>query len=366
MGPTVASPTSWSATYFDGQTPTRHEASVTLGPTCLYVYLKSGRQLTWAYAELRQSQGSFSGEEICLEWGTDLPESLVIADRAFLAELRRHAPGFGFRFRTPMAGKRLAGTALALGVGSVALLAALYVWIIPWATAQATPLVPVAWEEWLGSEAIDKLAPEQDRIVDARRLEVLQGIVNRLASAAPEAPYDYRLYLLEKDEVNAFALPGGRIVVYSGLLKRTKRPEELAGVLAHEMIHVTHRHSTQALLRGASSRLLLAALTGSDQMGGALEAAVSLGMLHYDREAEAEADREGMALIQRAEIDPTGMVDMMRRLEAVSGELPQAFVYLSDHPDTGDRIRKLDALSRKAAYRPRPLLPGVSWATVAE
>lgn len=365
MGSTLGAPTSWPGTYFDGQTPTRHEASVALGPTCLYVYLKDGGQLSWPYAEIRQTQGSFAGEEVCLEWGKDLPETLIIADRGFLLELRRRTLGQG-RFRGPLAGKRLVGVAVLMGIASIAVLGALYAWIIPWASVQATPLIPVSWEEWLGDQAIDELAPKKDRIADPHRLEALHGIVNRLAAASPKSPYEFRLYLLDREDVNAFALPGGRIVVYSGLLKRTKRAEELAGVLAHEMVHVTHRHSTKALLRGLSSRILLAALTGSDQMGGALEAAVSLGMLHYDREAESEADREGMAVIQRAEIDPRGMVDMMRELESVGGEMPHALAYLSDHPDTGDRVQELEALSRKATYRPRPLLPQVSWATIAE
>lgn len=366
MGLSTAVTTSWPGTYFDGQTPAKHDATVALGPTCLFIYLKDGRQLTWAYAEIRQTQGAFAGEQVCLEWGGDLPESLIIANGSFLAELRRRAPGLGSRFHGPVLGQRLLGTALLMGLGAIALITALFAWIIPWATVHATPLIPVAWEEWLGSQAIDSLAPKKDRILDPRRLEPLQRIVDTLVAESSGSSYDFRIYLLERDEVNAFALPGGRIVVYSGLLKHTKRAEEIAGVLAHEMVHVTRRHSTQSLLRGTSTRLLLAALLGSDQMAGVVEAAVSVGMLHYDRAAEAEADREGMALIQRARIDPRGTVDMMREFERMSGDLHGALVYLTDHPDTAERVRDLDALSRKATYKPRPLLPDVSWASVAE
>lgn len=366
MGLSAALPTTWKASYFDGQTPAKHEATVTLGPACLFIYLKDGRQLAWAYGEVRQTQGSFAGEEVCLEWGKDLPESLIIGDRRVLVELRRRAPGLGGRFRGPVKGQRLIGKAVLMGVGAIAVLFGLYAWGIPWATVQATPLIPVAWEEWLGAQAIDTLAPKEDRILDPQRLGALNRITKTLAATVPDSPYDFRLYLLKRDEVNAFALPGGRIVVYSGLLNRTKRAEEIAGVLAHEMVHVTHRHSTQSMLRGLSSRILLAALTGSDQMAGAMETAVSVGMLHYDREAEAEADREGMALIQRAQVDPKGMVDMMRELQHAGGTLPKALVYLTDHPDTGDRVRELEALSRKAAYTPRPLLPDVSWAAITE
>lgn len=354
---------SWEGTYFDGQSPIRHEVKVTLGPTCLYVYLPDGRGLSWLYGEIRQTQGTYDGETLCLERGGDLPETLIIREGEFIAELK--ARGFGRRFRSPLKGVRMVGASLAMGVGAIALLAGLYAWGIPWLAVQATPLIPVAWEEWLGSQAIDSLAPKQDRILDAHRLGALNAIVDRLDERAPEHPYDIRVYLLDRDEVNAFALPGGRIVVYSGLLKRTRRAEELAGVLAHELIHVTHRHSTQALLRAASSRILVAALTGSDQAASAMETAVNIGMMHYDRAAETEADRAGMDLMQRAELDSQGMVAMMRMLQTESEQVPEVLQYLSDHPDTGERMQALEDLSRTATYRPRPLLPDVSWASVA-
>ena len=159
--------------------------------------------------------------------------------------------------------------------------------------------------------------------------------------------------MVDAPDVNALAAPGGYIVVFRGLLERARTPDELAGVLAHEIEHVLHRHTTRAVIQHASTGLLLAALTGdmTGPLAYGLESARVLGQLQYSRRAEEEADRDGMKLLLAARVDPAGMIGFFDDL--AKGEHPRRVLrYLSTHPSPTDRIAALRALAAGAPGSP--------------
>jgi predicted Zn-dependent protease len=287
--------------------------------------------------------------------------TLVVSAPGFLAALREHAPEA--RFQAPVAGKGL-GLRIAGSLASTAaLVAAFYVWGIPVVAEVAAARVPIAWEEKLGQVVVDQLAPPAERCTDPQAQAAAEAIVARLAAARP-SPYHYKVAIARNEQINAFAAPGGYVVVFTGLLKKTKRPEELAGVLAHELQHVQRRHTTKALLRQASMQLLLSALTGDmGQVGQALGIAGTVGTLGYQRADEAEADREGMRILQAARLDGQGMIEAfeMLRREADAPSHARLPGFLSTHPDTGDRIAALRRLVREAHGAPRPFAPAIDW-----
>ncbi|MBI5627862.1 MAG: M48 family metallopeptidase, partial [Candidatus Rokubacteria bacterium] len=167
--------------------------------------------------------------------------------------------------------------------------------------------------------------------------------------------------------VNALAAPGGFIVVFRGLLERTRTPEELAGVLAHEIEHVLQRHATKALVQHVSTGLLFTALTGdvSGVMAYGFESARVLGTLRYSRAAEEEADTEGMRLLLAAHIDPAGMIAFFEGMEKRRGEAPGLLTYLSTHPAPEERVARLTRLARAPVPAPsRKLLDGYDWADI--
>ena len=134
-------------------------------------------------------------------------------------------------------------------------------------------------------------------------------------------------------------------------------------MLAHEMQHILKRHSTKALLQDLSLQVLIAAWTGD--AGGlevALETAGNLGKLRFSRQAETEADLEGMRMLHEARIAPGGMVAFLKSLEGT--DVPEGLTYLSTHPRGEDRIRQLERLAAGMEFAPVPLLPGVSWEDV--
>ncbi|MBI3026343.1 MAG: M48 family metallopeptidase, partial [Candidatus Tectomicrobia bacterium] len=167
--------------------------------------------------------------------------------------------------------------------------------------------------------------------------------------------------------VNALAAPGGFIVVFRGLLERTRTAEELAGVLAHEVEHVLQRHATKALVQHVSTGLLFTAVTGdvSGVMAYGLESARVLGALRYSRAAEEEADAEGLQLLLAARVDPAGMIAFFEGMESQRAAAPAVLKYLSTHPATGDRLARLRQLARGGGQRPPVrLLEGYEWADI--
>ena len=261
----------------------------------LEITTAAGGTRLWPYRELRQTQGAYAGEEVRLERGGELPETLLVPDAAFLQSLHEAAPDVGPRFHDPRRrSARLRWTIVAAG-GVLAATVAIYLWGIPLLAALVTPHVPVAWEETLGRSAVSYLAPPERRCGDPALGVAMDAIVARLLAAGPPSPYTMRVYVVNRPVVNALAAPGGHVVIFHGLLERTGTPEELAGVIAHELQHILRRHTTRAVIQDVGTGLLLMALTGdmTGPLAYGLETARALGELRYSRRAEEEADRRG-------------------------------------------------------------------------
>jgi predicted Zn-dependent protease len=151
--------------------------------------------------------------------------------------------------------------------------------------------------------------------------------------------FQYEFHVADDPAINAFAMPGGVVVVHTGLIKAVKRPEELAGVLAHEVQHVELRHSLKAMIKETGLRGLWAAATGDLAGTVAGQAAVKLTSLRFSRDAEREADKHGFEALVSHNIDPQGMVDFFGTMKREVGVAPPA--WLSTHPDSLARQESL-------------------------
>jgi len=322
-----------------------------------------GRTRLWPYTEIRQTQGYYAGEEVRLERGGHIPEVLLVEDLDFLRSLHEVAPDRPGRFHNPaQRGRRLRLTILAAG-GIVILTTLIYLWGIPLLATTVAAQVPASWEDQLGRSTVKYLAPPEKRCEDPKLIAAIDTIVARLIATRPASPYTFRVYVVDLPVFNAFAAPGGSIVVFRGLLERTETPEELAGVLAHELLHVLHRHTTRAIIQHTSSGLLIAALTGdvTGPLVYGLETARVLGQLHYSRGAEEEADSEGLKMLLAARVDPAGMIAFFNVLEKRSGTGPDALKYLSTHPSSRARVATLTAFAAQHPIQPIKLLPEQDW-----
>ena len=238
------------------------------------------------------------------------------------------------------------------------LLAAFFVWaddVAGWAARR----VPLAQEVKLGDASFAAMKPRLEFLDESPAAGTVREIGARLTQGSA---YTYRFHLVRDDSINAFALPGGIVVIHSGLLGATKTPEELAGVLAHEVQHVEQRHSLKGLIKDSGLAALWALATGDlsgAMAGNAARQVISLG---FSREAERQADSAGFDALVRAGIDPGGLPDFFATLGKATGSPPEL---LSTHPasdarrdELGGRLRQLGATRfEPLPYRPWPPSP---------
>lgn len=169
--------------------------------------------------------------------------------------------------------------------------------------------------------------------------QAVEAIVARLAKASPPSPFTYRVHIQRSKEVNAFAAPGGLIVVYTGLIQEAGSPEEVAGVLAHEMAHVTERHSMRQMLYQLGVLPLIGFFLGSPEAASVFEAAGQLTELQFSRVQEEQADDIGASTLRRARLSPEGMAAFFDRLARIGGASPPAI--LSTHPGSAERAKRI-------------------------
>lgn len=360
--PSPASQTSWQGHYFDGRTTARHPVTIVLAPSELELHSADGRQAFWPYGDITQTQGAYANEPVRLERGYPIPEAVVVEDPSFLEALRYFARENERQFAGPRHRASLLSLAVLAGAASIAVIAGMILWGIPALAELVTPLIPTSWETALGESVVQQLAPADRRCADSRLRDSVDGIVARLAAARPDSPYRVHVTVVDGPVFNAFAAPGGQIVLFRKMLQSAERPEELAGVLAHEMQHIYRRHAMKALVRDLSIAAIVGAVFGDITGIGALAVAAgrTLTTLHYSRETETEADMEGLRLLQAARIDPAGMVRFFETLKKHTGDagLP---AYLSTHPDTEQRLAEMKALAAAMPVQSEPLLADVKW-----
>ena len=250
-------------------------------------------------------------------------------------------------------------------LATCALLVLLVWWQSEAVTAWIAGKVSQKTEERIGERALAQIELESELTQDGLAAKTVAEIGGRLTAGSR---YNYRWYVSEDKEVNAFALPGGIIVVNAGLIRKAGSAEELAGVLAHEVQHVEHRHTLQQMIHAAGWAAVLAVVLGDVS---AITAIVvhQLGNLRNSRQLETEADTEGMKALARAGIPFGGMPSMFKRLQAeeqrIGDDSPSL---LSSHPATAERIAELEQLAKTLRCECRALnydWPAVQAATSA-
>jgi metalloendopeptidase OMA1, mitochondrial len=213
-------------------------------------------------------------------------------------------------------------------------------------------------EETLGLQAYREVLSESDVVKSGPEYELVRGVANRLvqASGTTEKEFQWQVSLVRSRQPNAFCLPGGKIVVYTGILPLTQNEEALAAVMGHEMAHAVARHGSQRLLRSSMAQTFL--MGASLSMGdvspeqrqvimGALGAGAQYGvLLPFSRQHETEADEIGLIYMARAGYDPREAIPFWQRMSQHGDS--QVPTYLSTHPSHERRIEDLQAFMPRA------------------
>lgn len=253
-------------------------------------------------------------------------------------------------------------TLLAIGIGSLFALTPM--------ASQADAFKPSKTDQVkLGKRAAADIEKKQKIVVATDvRVAKLREIANRILQANPDAkpePWEFSFNLIENKQVNAFALPGGPIYFYTGLFDKYKTEDQIAGVLAHEIMHVKREHwayayadqQKRALGLGILLILLDAGKTATDLASISNDLLLTLP---YIRKHETESDDRGFDAMVKAGFNPNGMVDSFKVLmeNTKGGKSPE---FLSTHPDTAKRIKRLEDKVGKLTQTFAPQKP-VPWA----
>ena len=349
------------ATYFDGMTaapqPVRLGIDEGLGQL---VATGEGVALRWPLPEIREVPDQGGADILVLRLRDDPVQRLVLPDRSLTPRLPHRTR------RAPVTQRgRLAFWAMA-ALASVALI--IFV-LVPRMADQLATFIPPEGERALGEVTLDQIRAALDETGlaptafcdDPRGTAALRKMEARLSAAMPE-PQELSVHVLDHDMVNAFALPGGYVVFFRGLIDAAETPEEIAAVFAHEIGHVVSRDPTRHALRSAGSIGVLGLLFG-DFAGGAvvLFLAERLIEAQYSQGAEAAADVFAHDLLARAGIRPDALADMFERFRAMGGEAEGFVAHFLSHPELGDRIDAARTATPEG-FAATPVLSAADWA----
>lgn len=195
----------------------------------------------------------------------------------------------------------------------------------------------------LGQELAAEVKKQYPLYGNASVTAYVQSVGNGIVQQADRRDISYHFAVIEGDEANAFALPGGYVYVYTGLMKTAGDEAEFASVLAHEIGHVAARHATERLTQQYGYEVISGILLGSESSARLIADLVATGgFLKYSRDAEFEADQLGARYLHGSNYAPQAMIDFMQRMISLESSQPSDLAtWLSTHPPTSDRLARV-------------------------
>lgn len=350
----------FGSAYFDGDRPVSEEVSLHIANQSLQIGLDDGNTLFWPLRNIRVLPDSAGKNGYMLRVTNEPLARLFVTDRSLIAHLP-HA-----RRSTPPKGR---GKLLVWAIAAVAAVAVQITVLIPALADRLAVFIPPAGERALGEVTFDQIRSALDETGMAP-LPICENpagtaALARMTSALTGqdgSAQDLSVYVLDHEMINAFALPGGFVVLFRGLIDEAENPDEVAAVLAHEIGHVVSRDPTRHALRSAGSIGVLGLLFG-DFAGGAAVLFLTERLIsaQYSQQAETDADKFGYGMLETANVSPAAMGDMFDRLRSEDGDENRLLSHFLSHPSLADRVEAARAAADPArSYA--PILSEGAWA----
>lgn len=218
-------------------------------------------------------------------------------------------------------------------------------------------------EKQLGDLYAKYFIRTQDEITHPEIVEPVDSLLQALCRANHIEAKDIKLHILESSVVNAFALPDGHMIIYSGLIKASDNEAELSGIIAHELAHIRERHVMQKLRRELGLTVLLSLSTGqgSETIRNTAKVFTSSA---YDRDLEREADRKAIGYLHRAQIPHLPLADFLERLAEKEHPSSRQLEWISTHPNTLKRVDWIRSYSKKKNPSSQTILDEATWLTL--
>ena len=322
-------------------------------------------------AGLRLRRGGHNNEQIFFEHPDHQGWSIYSSDPALLNDPGLHSrPDFVPVLRAVERARKAPPPTVYLAMAFVTLLlgGVVVFWLVKDHVVNfIADKIPISWEQKFGDQTFGEIAAQGKVLTNSPWRPTVQGITERLLPVVRNSGYDFRFHILQDTNVNAFAIPGGHVVILTGLLEAADSAEEVAGVLAHELAHVTRRHSLRNMVKSAGLLVIIQAAFGdvSGLLAVAAEGSRYLLGQKFSRDFEREADDTGWNYLVEAKIDPRGMIrffEKMKQLMTSSGmgAMEGSLALLNTHPASQERIDRLtakwEASQSKTDYTPLPPL----------
>ncbi|HTG43705.1 MAG TPA: M48 family metallopeptidase [Verrucomicrobiae bacterium] len=316
---------------------------------------------------LRLRRGGHNGEQIFFEHPEYLGWSIYSSDEALWRDpiLSVH-PLFADELRAVGRSRSSIPKPVIIGLALLAILLGglVLLWFAKDRIAEIlAERVPRSWEQTFGDKAFEAMTHDGKLLTNSVWQKDLDRITSRLLPAVADSGYVFRFHILQDTNVNAFAIPGGNVVILTGLLEEAATLEEVAGVLAHELSHVTRRHSLRNLVKSAGLLVVIQAALGdaSGLIAVAGEGSRYLLQQKFSRDFEREADDSGWNYLVAANIDPRGMIEFFRKLKELAqssgmGAMEGSLSLINTHPTSQERMDRLEAkwrdLPKKSGFIP--------------
>lgn len=332
------------AQYFDGISSSSKEVRISISREFHEIIIHKGNEssLTWRFDKLHFE--SF-GESTEIR-NSDFPGAVIKSDNPYFTnsfyEFMKENNRVDIHTRLLHLSKP---KIILLTVGLFTSLLLAYFYALPPLAEKSATLLPESVDNELGELFMKSEIDPED--VDSLKTKSLEAFAERIDFQNRKS---LRFMVVRSNQVNAFALPNGQIVIYSGLLDKLQSFEELAALLGHEASHINNRHSIKLLTRNLSNYIVVSLLL-SDINGIAailLENAQQLHTLSFSRDFEREADSQGLEILIKNHINPQGIIGLFEILENEERfEIPQI---LSSHPLTAERKLYLEKIITESTY----------------
>ncbi len=342
-----------TARFYDGRSALSHEADVTLESGGLHIRT-SDQDLVWRIEDLI---ADVEGDQVRVS-------SRRGRDARLILTVDEWGPLIGDRMAGRLRGRRRREVWLVGGLTAAAVAVVLFVFVgVPILSGPVARATPVDMEERMGENFDAQVGAIFPTCGNEEGQRILQALGDRIAAQA-DTPFDVRVRAVEAPMVNAFALPGGRVLITDDMIAEADGPDELAAVISHEVAHVEMRHVMQAVWRDLGIGMLLDLVVGGGT-GAGQQAVILAGQasdLTYSREAELAADARGQVLLHAAGLSSLGMESFFERIARAegAGRLSEAVEFMNSHPDSNRRSR----VARAAARPGQSALTPAEWQTV--
>lgn len=214
-------------------------------------------------------------------------------------------------------------------------------------------------EEKLGEKLWEVYSQEGREVLNDTIVQSLDSIIHTICQANKIDEESIKLHVLEKDEINAYALPDGHLVVNTGLIKAVDRQEELTGVIGHEIAHIELNHVMKKLAKEVGISMLISVSTGNNN--GLSEIAKSLSSSAFDRSQEQAADIKAAEYLSKANVSPEHLANFLYKMSLDTPEFLTYLTWINTHPDSQERAEKILNFQEKNLIVNEPILSEKSW-----